>query len=162
MKDFTDSKYRLARPFSTMIFLNVHGVVASGTLSSRRFRCQMNEPPHGVTIVDCIFQSFIRNNLSNLEQIHPKQGFNSSSLPAALIVVIVRLNHRNDFDLVHAFEKLFSLSFPLAIAILDICEICLSLHVIHPQIHFIILPGARHLFNQCLPRHTNGRFLTKT
>ena len=103
-------------------------------------KVQMHEFPHGIAVVDRIFQPLVREVVPCLKQVHPEHGLDPSRFAAFLVVVVIRLNHGHHFipwrDRIHALKKFFPLRLPLALAIFYICEIRLSLHDLAPWIHF--------------------------
>ena len=119
-------------------------------------KVQMHEFPHGIAVVDRIFQRFIGKIVPSLEQIHPKHRFDPACLPPFLVVVVVRLNHSHYFiprrDLIHALKKLFPLGLTLAIAVLYICEIRLTFHDLTPNLFYQRF-WAQSSINHCLPKN---------
>ena len=105
----------------------------------------------GIAVIDCLFQPFIRQIVPSLKQVHLEHRFNSARLTTFLVMVIVRLHHRHYFiprrNLIHAFKKLFPLSFTLALAILYVCPLISS-----SSRYSTIISGTLSEFNQRLHR----------
>lgn len=64
----------------------------------------MHKGTHGITVIDRIFDSFVRKIKPNLHEVHAKHGFNTNSLTTAFIVEIKRPNY---FNPVRPWDKFF-------------------------------------------------------
>ena len=94
-----------------------------------------DEVPHGITVVDRILKTFVRQVELDLKQIHPEHYFDPARRTAALPGGIVWQNLVNPIspkdDLVHLVKELLLLSDTLPSAVFHVAESHL-IHALNP------------------------------
>ena len=118
-----------------------------------RREVQSHELPHGIAVVDRVFNRLIRQVEPRRQQVHPEHYLDAPRRSAPVILVVVQLDHRHDFiprrDRVHRLKKFIPLRLTLPHRVLQVRETLLLLHRYH-SLSLSIIPYLLELISSYL------------
>ena len=107
--------------FPDVVFLQKMTELQQGCCIRNLFidEVDFEKTPHGITVIDSFFHSFIGEIEPVLHEVHAKHNLDVDRFTTALIVVIVRLDNPDPMtpgkNLIHGVQELFPFGFPPAV-----------------------------------------------